>query len=75
MTQTFKLPLTGEMTIEGSEEDLRYFFQFVRLAFDDAFVYNKNHADCPTWANRIKEAHKCLPCLSPYADPDIDLPI
>ena len=74
MTYTFKLPLTGEITVEGSEDDLQTFALLLRSCLEDAIVYNLKHADCPFWADHLSEVYNCLPDPSPYADPTLDLP-
>lgn len=74
MKYTFKMPLTGEITIEGSEEDLRSFFELVRIAFTDAIIYNRKYVDCRSWSENLWAAMDCLPDPSPYSDPTLDLP-
>lgn len=74
MKQTFKLPITGEMTIEGANEDVYYFFQFLRTCVNDAAFYNYVYAECPTWGRYLNDVYEDLPEPSPYADPKLDLP-
>lgn len=74
MTYTFTLPLTGEITIEGSEEDLRVFLLFLRGCIVDAIAYNKDYLHLKGWTQHLFECYECLPEPSPYADPTLDLP-
>lgn len=74
MTHTFQLPLTGNITIEGSEDDLQTFELLMRSIVEDAIVYNRKYADCQFWADHLCEVYICLPDPSPYADPTLDLP-
>ena len=74
MKYTFQMPLTGYISIEGSEEDLNSFFTLARIAFADAFIYNRKYVNCRSWSEHLWEAMECLPDPSPYTDPDLDLP-
>lgn len=74
MKYTIQLPLTGNITIEGSEDDLRTLALLMRSCVHDAITYNLKHANCPFWADLLAEVYCCLPDPSPYADPTMDLP-
>lgn len=74
MTHTFKLPTTGEITIEGTEEDLDMFFFLLRSCIDDSITFNRKYANCPEWALHLCDCYECLTDPSPYADPTLDLP-
>lgn len=74
MKYTFNLPYTGNISLEGSEEDLNSFLSLVRIALFDATFYCRYYAKYPNWAKQFEGAHDCLNNLTPYADPTLDLP-
>lgn len=74
MQQTFQLPNTGEITIEGSEEDLRVFLLTLRACIVDAITYNTDYCHFAHWGKRLMQFYDSLPDPSPYADPTLDLP-
>lgn len=74
MTHTFQLPQTGNITIEGSEEDLRLFLMMIRGCITDALTYNANYCHFKSWAKALTELYNCMPDPSPYSDPTLDLP-
>lgn len=74
MKNTFQMPWTGEITIEGSEKDIRSFLELVRIAFTDAIIYNNKYVKCRSWSEHLWTAMDSLPDPSPYADPTLNLP-
>lgn len=74
MKYTFKLPNTGEISLEGSELDLRLLLLMLRGSIVDAITYNADYCHFQHYAEHLKALYDCLPDPSPYVDPTLDLP-
>lgn len=74
MKYTFQLPNTGDISLEGSEEDLRLFIMRLRVCIVDAITYNADYCHYQQWAQVMRVLYESLPEPSPYTDPTLDLP-
>lgn len=74
MKYTFNLPNTGEISLEGTDEDLRLFLMMLRGCIVDAITYNADYCHFQHYAKHLQGLYDSLPDPSPYADPTLDLP-